>query len=91
MTIEEVKRTNIARTRVLYYDHFGPAADLLALVRSIFYITQRTFDASAVDKSADLDVLMLTQLSFWREALQLAKDVEYEQLALLLERGKSCA
>ena len=90
MTIEEVKRTNIARTRVLYYDHFGPDADLLALVRSIFYITQRTFDASAVHKCADLDAVMLSQLSFWREALQLAKDVEYEQLALLLERGKSC-
>ena len=87
LTMEEVRRTDIARTRVLYYDHFGADADLLALVRSVFYITQRTFDPSAVRTCAELDAVMLAQLPFWRKALELGTYSHYEQLAALLEMG----
>ena len=73
-------------TRLLYYNAFGAAADLSALVRSIFYLTQATFNCSDATTCAELDAIMRAQLPLWREALVLAGNEDYDGLAALLGR-----
>lgn len=77
-------------TRKLYYNtstrDFGAAADLCALVRSVFYLTQATFNSSDTNTCAELDAIMEKQLPVWREALALARAANYDGLKDLLQR-----
>ena len=81
-------------TRRLYYDPptFGAASDLCTFVRSAFYLTQKTFDRNDGIRSCqqiDEIVMDLTQrqLSFWKEALRLTKQVAYDELHSLFFDG----
>ena len=77
-------------TRDLYYntsarDTFGAAADLCALVRSVFYLTQATFNSSDANTCVELDAIMEKQLPMWRAALGLARVADYDGLKALLQ------
>jgi hypothetical protein len=84
-------------TRVLFYGDatdsltFGRAADLRALVRSVFFLTQCTFDPTVVTTAAALERVMLEQLPVWREALRLAGIADYNGLTTLLQTGQAAA
>eukprot|EP00981_Chlorochromonas_danica_P004782 scaffold963_cov320-Ochromonas_danica.AAC.2 len=90
-TAAELACGNVAiGTRELYYDTsargtFGAAADLCALVRSVFYLTQATFHPSDANTCAELDTIMEKQLPVWREALGLARAEDYDGLKALLQ------
>lgn len=90
-TAEEILGGNVnIGTRELYYNTsapgtFGAAADLCALVRSVFYLTQATFNSSDINTCGELDGIMEKQLPVWREALRLARAADYDGLKLLLQ------
>ena len=73
-TREEIDNGMSIASRPMYYEYgrFGAAADLLALVRSIFVLTQCTFHPATADSAAKLDAIMRNQLYFWEIALRLA-------------------
>jgi hypothetical protein len=82
-------------TRRLFYRRdkqgkipFGGAEDLRALVRSVFYLTQSTFNANEAETAEQLDAIMFKQLPIWRVALKLAGDADYDALHALLTRGE---
>lgn len=81
-------------TRSLFYANavgelsFGAAADLRAVVRSVFYLTQRTFDPVSVTTAGTLEAHMRMQLPIWRAALELAGKTDYKALGKLLETGR---
>lgn len=85
-------RRSIA-TRALFYADtsdrlaFGPAADLRALVRSLFYLTQCTFDPATVTTATRLDATMRSQIAMWGVALDLAENADYSALGTLLSTG----
>ena len=77
-------------TRPLYYNTsargtFGAAADLCALVQSVFYLTQATFNSSDANTCVELDAIVEKQLPVWREALRLARAADYNGLKALLQ------
>jgi hypothetical protein len=72
-------------SRPLYYDtsaevRFGAKADLLALVRSIFVLSQSTFNLAEIDTAVQLDRVMCSQLVFWEQALLMASTLKYDIL-----------
>lgn len=81
-------------SRPLYYDtsaevRFGAKADLLALVRSIFVLSQSTFNLAEMDTAVQLDKVMCSQLVFWEQALLMASTLKYDILhAHLLNGGR---
>ena len=82
-------------SRPMYYDtsaevRFGAKADLLALVRSIFVLSQSTFNLGDMDTPAvQLDIVMCSQLVFWEQALLMASTLKYNNLhAHLLNGGR---
>jgi len=80
-------------TRELYYSAgsgavwFGAAADLGALARSVFYLTQATFDTKTVTTAQGLDAIMKAQLPMWGAALRMAAAVDYNALRDLFTSG----
>lgn len=75
-------------TRRLFYDNgFGARADLVGLVRSIFYLTQATFVYGKVTTAEELDGVMRQQIQFWSTALNFANQMQYEQLYHHLHSG----
>jgi len=94
-TLEEITDARAGRlkiaTRSLFYADstgaidFGKAPDLRALVRSVFYLTQNTFNPATIVTAGDLDAVMMGQIPFWRAALQLALAVDYAGLHSHLE------
>lgn len=94
-TDEILKGTKIG-TRSMYYmvgsqhrQAFGAVGDLCALVRSVFVITQRTYNPAAIDTARKLDVVMRSpsQIGFWEEALDCALACNYDSLHDLFLRG----
>jgi hypothetical protein len=88
-TAAEIKRGMAIGTRALYYNTsttrpFGAAADLCALVRSVFYLTQATFSSGDTNTCAEMDAIMEKQLPVWRKALRLARSTNYAGLKALL-------
>jgi hypothetical protein len=85
-------RRSIA-TRALFYADpsdtltFGAVADLRALVRSLFCLTQCTFDPAAVTTANRLDATMRSQIAIWGVALDLAQNANYSALNALLSTG----
>ena len=69
-------------SRPLYYAkvRFGAAADLLALVRCVFVLSQQTYNLAEIDTAEQLDNVMRSQLVFWEEALLMASNVNYDIL-----------
>lgn len=86
-THEEIQTLAQIASRPLYYSSFGAAADLSALVRSVFVLTQQTFSLDGMDTAQQLDVVMRSQLHFWENAMDLASEVNYDQLQNLLQNG----
>lgn len=81
-------------TRALFYCNkeykFGAKADLCALVRSIFFLTQDTFARATPETAEDLDAIIDQQIWYWKDAMTLAKAVNYEGLYNhLVNGGKS--
>ncbi len=67
---------------------FGASADLCALVRSVFELTQSTYDLAQVATAAQLDSVIKSkgQLSLWGDALRAAEHCDYDQLHAVLSR-----
>lgn len=88
---QEIEQMSTMATRKLFYDitansSFGAAADLSALVRTIFHLTQATFRPEDATVASELDTIMRKQLPVWRTALDLAAAADYDGLrALLME------
>eukprot|EP01031_Cornospumella_fuschlensis_P027350 gene27350-33035_t len=86
---EELDVASSMHTRKLFYNirarnPFGAAADLAALVRSIFYLTQVTFVLDSASDCVELDAIMRQQLPVWRSALDLSANSNYDGLQSLL-------
>lgn len=91
-TLDEIRQGCKVGTRELYYELspvacFGAAADLCALVRSVFVLTQYTFDPASVSTCHELDEIMVQQLVFWESALAYARGCDYQMLENLLKYG----
>jgi hypothetical protein len=90
----EITSNESIPSRPLYYDtsaevRFGAKADLLALVRSIFVLSQSTFNLAEMDTAVQLDIVMCSQLVFWEQALLMASTLKYNNLhAHLLNGGR---